>query len=64
MEDLLKEIAHAQEEQIELLLTAVLSRYAVLYPDWEISTISIQKTADRNQQIDRTIQMLERLKQR
>ena len=64
MKDLLKEIAHADEERIDMLLTAVLSRYAVLYPEWEICTVSIQKTGDKNQQIDRTIQILERLKQR
>ena len=55
-------IARADEIQIEKLLNAVLQRYAVLYPDWEISTISLQKSSDRNEQLDRMIAMLQRMK--
>ena len=55
-------IAQADEIEIEKLLKAVLRRYAVLYPDWEISTISLQKSSDRNEQLDRMIAMLQRMK--
>ena len=64
MKDLLEKIACTDEEQIHTLLDAVLSRYTALYPDWEISTISLQKTGDRNRQIDLTIHFLEQMKHR
>lgn len=62
MPDLVKEIAKADRAEIEKLLTAVLQRYAVLFPDWEVSTISLQKSADRNEQFDRVIAMLQKMK--
>lgn len=62
MPDLVKEIAKADRAEIEKLLTAVLQRYAVLFPDWEVSTISLQKSVDRNEQIDRVIAMLQKMK--
>jgi hypothetical protein len=60
--DLIKEIAKADEFEIEALLKAVLQRYAELFPDWEISTISIEKSSDRNEQLDRMIALLQQLK--
>ena len=62
MFDLVEEIKQADGIEIEKLLKAVLQRYAVLYPDWEIGTISLQKSADRNEQIDRMITMLQNMK--
>lgn len=38
--DLVEEIAQADATDIEKLLKAVLQRYAVLFPNWEVSTIS------------------------
>ena len=46
MPDLFEEIAQADEMIIQDLLHAVLKRYAVLFPDWEVSTISLQKSSD------------------
>ena len=43
MVDLAEEIAHADEQVIEQLLKAVLQRYTVLFPDYEVSTVSLQK---------------------
>jgi len=60
--DWVKEIAQVDDIEIEKLLKAVLQRYSVLFPDWEISTISIQKSADRNEQLDRMITMLQNMK--
>ena len=60
--DVMKAIAQADGVEIEKLLKAVLKRYAVLYPDWEVSTVSIQKTSDRNEQLDRMIAMLQNMK--
>lgn len=62
MPDLVEEIAKADGIEIEKLLTAVLQRYAVLFPDWEVSTITLQKSADRNEQFDRVIAMLQKMK--
>lgn len=57
-----EKIAQANEAEIEQLLKAVLQRYAELFPDWEVSTISLQKTSDRNEQIDRLIETLEKMR--
>lgn len=62
MVDLLEEIARTDGAEIEKVLRAVLDRYAVLYPDWDVTTISLQKSSDRNEQIDRIIAMMESLK--
>ena len=62
MFDLVKEIAQADEIEVEALLKAVLQRYAVLFPDWEVSTISLQKSSDRNEQLDQMIAVLQKMK--
>ena len=62
MVDLAEEIAHADEQEIEQLLKAVLQRYAVLFPDYEVSTVSLQKSSDRNEQLDRMIASLQKMK--
>ena len=62
MVDLAEEIAHADEQEIEQLLKAVLQRYTVLFPDYEVSTVSLQKSSDRNGQIDRMIASLQKMK--
>lgn len=62
MYDLVEEIAKAGKREIGELLEAVPDRYAVLYPDWNISTISLQKREDRNEQLDRMIAVLRSLK--
>ena len=62
MSDLVEEITRANEKDIDKLIKAILLRYEVLYPDWEISTITLQKGSDRNEQIDRTITWLQSMK--
>ncbi|MBR5020353.1 MAG: hypothetical protein IKY17_01870 [Oscillospiraceae bacterium] len=62
MEEILRKVSTANEEEVDMLLTAVLARYGELYPDWEISTISLRRCEDRAEQLDRTIRMLEYLK--
>lgn len=62
MFDLAGEIAKADEVEVEELLKAVLRRYAELFPGWELSTISLQKSADPNEQIDRVIEVLQKMK--
>ena len=60
--NLVKKIARADEAQSERLLKAVLQRYAVLFPDYEVSILSLQKSLDRNEQLDRIIEMLKKMK--
>ena len=60
--DILKEIGDLTEDEIVDAVDAVLRRYAQLFPDWEIGTVSLCKKEDRNMQIDRTIQLLENMK--
>lgn len=62
MNDLIKAISQADELAIEELLTAVLARFAVLYPDWEVATFSVNKKEDKNEQLDSMIKILEGLK--
>ena len=57
-------IAQADAYETSELLEVVLSRYKELNPDWDISILSLQKNADINEQIDRTIALLQNLKNR
>ena len=57
-----EKIEKANEIEIERLLKAVLQRYGVLFPDWELSVVSVEKNTDRNEQIDRMIELLEKMK--
>ena len=60
--NLVEGIARSDKAQIEKLLKAVLKRYAQLFPDYEVSTISLKKDTDRNQQIDQIIALLQQMK--
>lgn len=62
MDQLLEQIADIGENEIGDLLTAVLKRYGELFPEWEISTLSLYKDEERDEQIDRIIEMLEKMK--
>ena len=60
--DLLERIKTAESEEINDLVTAVLARYRALFPDWDISIVSIEKNGDRNEQLDSIITLIEKLK--
>jgi hypothetical protein len=62
MENLIAQIARADGAQIEKLLNAVLRRHGELYPDWEVSTVTVEKTQNRSEQLDRIIALLEKMK--
>ena len=62
MENLIAQIGRADGAQIEKLLNAVLQRYGELYPDWEVSTVTVEKTQNRSEQLDRIIALLEKMK--
>ena len=63
MEEILKKISQADQAQASEILEAVLRRYAQLYPDWDVGTISVRKDEDRNKQLDDTIRVLESMKE-
>ena len=60
--DVIEEIARSDSEALELILQAVLRRYTELYPDWEVSLISLHREDDRNAQIESTIALLQKMK--
>ena len=62
MENLIAQIGRADGAQIEKLLNAVLRRYGELYPDWEVSTVTVEKTQNRSEQLDLIIALLEKMK--
>lgn len=62
MVDISNQIAQVDEIEVEKLLSAVLQRYAVLFPDYEMMTVAVQKGSDRSEQLDRMIAALEGLK--
>ena len=62
MQQLMEKIAQLEAGQIGEVLDSVLKRYGELFPNWEISTISLDKTRDRNEQLSRVIALLESMK--
>lgn len=62
MYDLIERIMQANECEITELLEAVKERYSALFPDWDINIISLEKSRDHNEQIDRMIALLESMR--
>ncbi len=62
MPDLISEIWKVEPGQIGDVVDAALGRYQALYPQWEVTTISIDKRQSRSAQIDRMIAFLEKMK--
>ena len=62
MDNLISQILTADARSIESILKAVLQRYAQLYPQWDVSVISLEKEKNREEQIDRIIRFLEQSK--
>lgn len=60
---MLDQIRQAPPEDPEDIFKAVLARYGALYPNWEIIPVSIDRTADKNTQLDLMIALLEHLKE-
>ena len=62
MDNIFDQIKEIPDYEINDVVNAVVNRYGELFPDWEIGTFSIEKKRDRNEQIDRMIDFLEKLK--
>ena len=61
--DLLAQIAVADADHIHDVVLAAIKRYQELFPDWDIFYCSIDRSRNRNKQIDLQISLLERLKE-
>ncbi len=55
-------IAQADDSQLQTLFTAIYNRYRIIRPDLEISVLFLDKKANRNDQLNRTIALLEKMK--
>ena len=62
MLDLIEKIAQVDDMEISNVLDAARKRYSELFPDWEVCTVSLEKSTDRNEQLDRLIAMLQNMK--
>ena len=63
MKQILDKINAATPNEIEQILKAALARYRELYPQWDISTLSLEKAGDKNEQLDRVIDLLRNMKE-
>ena len=61
--EIIAQINQVSQEEIQDVMQAVLARYRQLYPQWDISVLSIEKGESRNDQLDRTIELLNKMKE-
>lgn len=62
MEHFTEIIKNVRDEDIPFLFKAVAQRYQEVFPDWSVTVITLKKTKDRNEQIDRIISNLQAIK--
>ena len=62
MNNLIEQIKKVGEDDINDVVETAVQRYNELFPKWEIQTVSILKSEDRVEQINRAICVLETLK--
>ena len=60
---MIEQIKKAKPEELNDILQAVLARYREVFPGWELITISLEKSVDKNEQLDQIIAMLEIMKE-
>ena len=61
---MIDQIKQTKPEELNDILLAVMERYREVYPDWELITISLEKAVDKNEQLDRIISMLDKMKEK
>ena len=61
---MIQQIKQAKAEELNDILLAVTERYKEVYPDWEMITISLEKTVDKNAQLEQMISVLENMKEK
>ena len=62
MEEIIEVISHADGLLFDEIFEAVRKRHAALFPDWALFVFSLPKNCSRNEQLDRMIALLEKLK--
>ena len=62
MLNLAEKIAQVDEREIEELIHMVRQQYATLFPEWEAVVIFIERSSDKNEQLDRIIRILQNMK--
>ncbi len=62
-DSLLQSILKSKSEDISDIFDAALKRYKELFPEWDITVISVVKTKNRNDQLDEIIALLNKMKQ-
>lgn len=58
MREILSEIAQADEDSIEDILTAAMKRKQQLYPDWDIRYLAVPRTGGERQRYERVWRVL------
>ena len=61
---MIEQIKKAKPEELNDILQAVLARYREVFPGWELITISLEKSVDKKEQLDRIIGLLEKMKEK
>ena len=59
---IISEINRAKPEEMNDILLAVQNRYQELFPGWKLHVLVTEDAVDKNEQIDRTIALLEKMK--
>ena len=61
---MIQQIKQAKAEELNDILLAVTERYKEVYTDWEMIIISLEKTVDKNAQLEQMIAVLENMKEK
>lgn len=55
-------IRNAKPEEMSELILAVQQRYGECFPEWELDFICFERSVDKNEQLERAIEILENRK--
>ena len=59
---IISEINRAKSEEMNDILLAVQNRYQELFPGWKLHLLVTEEAVDKNEQINRAIDLLEKMK--
>ena len=59
---IISEINKAKSEEMNDILLAVQNRYQELFPGWKLHILVTEEAVDKNEQINRAIDLLEKMK--
>ena len=58
----LEHVQKASPEEVNEILMDLVKRYGEIFPGWELHILTVDKSGDKNTQIDAAIALLEKLK--